>query len=90
MLVALLSIARAQDDDPTAWHVTLTPYVWAAGIYGDVTVRGLDAEVSSSFLDVLEETDSLVGLAGHLEVTRGRLGAFGDVFYVQDQGGRRG
>ena len=79
------SIARAQDDDPTAWHVTLTPYVWAAGIYGDVTVRGLNSEVSASFLDVLEETDTLVGLAGRLEVTRGRLGAFGDVFYVQTE-----
>jgi hypothetical protein len=71
LLVALPSIARAQDDDPTAWHATLTPYAWAAGINGDVTVRGLDAEVSSSFIDVLEETDSLVGLEGHLEVTRG-------------------
>jgi hypothetical protein len=79
------SIAGAQDDDPTAWHVTLTPYVWAAGIYGDVTVRGLNSEVSASFLDGLEETDTLVGLAGRLEVTRGRLGAFGDVFYVQTE-----
>ena len=83
LLVELPSIARAQDDDPTAWHVTLTPYVWAAGIYGDVTVRGLNTEVSSSFIDLLEETDSLVGLQGHLEVTRGPLGAFGDVFYVK-------
>ena len=59
-----LSAARAADEDPDAWHVTLTPYAWAAGIYGDVTVRGLERRVDASFLDILEQTDTLVGLAG--------------------------
>jgi hypothetical protein len=77
------SAARAADDDPDAWRVTVTPYVWAAGLYGDVTVRGRDAELDASFLDLVEETDTLVGLQGHLEVTRGRAGVFGDVFYVK-------
>jgi hypothetical protein len=83
LVLATASMARAADEDPTAVHVTITPYVWAAGIYGDVTVRGVDASPSASFLDILENTDSLVGLQGHLEVTRGRFGVFGDVFYVK-------
>jgi hypothetical protein len=81
----IASRARANDEDPNAWHVTVTPYAWAAGLYGDVTIRGLNAELDASFLDLLDETDTLVGLAGRLEVTRGRLGVFGDFFYVKTE-----
>jgi hypothetical protein len=85
LLAATPSMVRAEDEDPTAWHVALTPYLWAAGLYGDVTVRGRNAGLSASFVDVLEETDTLVGLQGRLEVTRGRFGAFGDAFYVNTE-----
>lgn len=88
LLVGLLvggtaSAARAADEDPNAWHVTVTPYAWAPGIYGDVTVRGVSAEVDTSFLDLLDKTDTLVGLDARLEVTRGRFGVFGDAFYTK-------
>jgi hypothetical protein len=83
LVAATASIARAEDDDPTAWHVTITPYAWAPGLYGDVTVRGRDAALDASFRDTLENTDTLVGLDGHLEVTRGRWGAYGDILYVR-------
>ena len=81
LMAGTASVARAADPDPDAWHVSITPYVWAPGIYGDVTVLGVNSEVDSSFLDLLEETDTLVGLAGRLEVTKGRFGVFGDFFY---------
>jgi hypothetical protein len=89
MLVAILlaagtvSGARAADEDPDAWHVTVTPYVWATGLYGDVTIRGRSTELDASFVDLLDQTDTLVGLAGRLEVTRGRFGVFGDFFYTK-------
>ena len=90
LLVGLLvggtvSAARAADEDPDAWHVTVTPYAWAPGIYGDVTVRGVTAEVDASFLDLLDKTDTLVGLDARLEVTRGRFGVFGDIFYTKTE-----
>ena len=80
---ATASVARAADEDPDAWHVTLTPYAWAPGLYGDVTILGRDATLDASFLDILENTDTVVGLAGRLEVTRGRFGVFGDAFYTK-------
>src|SRR5262249_33631152 len=83
LLVGTASIARAEDDDPTAWHVTAIPYLWAAGLYGDVTVHGADAHLDASFVDLFDHTDTLVGLQGHLEVTRGPFGAYGDFFYVR-------
>ena len=93
LVAATASIARADDDDPNAWHLTFTPYFWAAGLYGDVTVRGVDASLDDSFLDIADKTDTLVGLQGHVEVSRGRLGVYGDFFYVKtkvEDAGRTG
>src|SRR5262249_30985219 len=83
LVVAAASLALAEDEDPTAWHVTITPYLWAPGLYGDVTVRGVNAHLDQSFIDTLDKTDTVVGLMGHLELTRGRWGAFGDVVYMK-------
>lgn len=85
LMGGMVPTASAADEDPDAWHVTVVPYVWAAGLYGDVTIRGRSAELDASFLDLLDETDTLVGLAGRLEVTRGRFGVFGDFFYVKTE-----
>jgi hypothetical protein len=84
LLVALSASGTwAEDEDPNAWHVTFTPYFWATGLYGDVTVHGADAHLDASFVDLLDNTDTLVGLQGHLEVSRGRFGVYGDFFYVR-------
>jgi hypothetical protein len=83
LVLASATVARAEDEDPNAWHVTVIPYLWAAGLYGDVTVHGATAHLDASFVDLLDHTDTLVGLQGHLEVTRGPLGVYGDFFYVK-------
>lgn len=84
LLVAVAATpAWAADLDPPVWHVNVAPYVWAAGTYGNVTVKGVTVPVSSSFLDVLEATDSIIGLQGHLEITRGRWGGFFDGTYMK-------
>jgi hypothetical protein len=85
--------AWAADGDPAGWQVNVTPYLWAAGLSGDVTVRGITASPDASFIDVVEASDSLVGFQGHLEVKRGRLGGFADVFFMDlgvDDAGRTG
>src|SRR5262245_33511276 len=73
----------AADGDPAGWPVTLTPYLWAAGVSGDVTVAGVTVSPDATFIDVVQASDSLFGFQGHLEVTRGRLGAFADLFYMK-------
>src|SRR5262245_27825807 len=83
--------AWAADSGPDSWQVTVAPYLWAAGLYGDVTVRGVTASPDASFIDVLESSDSLFGFQGHVEVRRGRLAGFTDVFYMKigvDDAGR--
>jgi hypothetical protein len=93
LILAAASNARADDDDPNAWHLTFTPYLWTAGIDGDVTVKGVNAQPDATFIDLLDKTDTLVGLEGHLELTRGRFGVYTDFFYVRttvDDAGRTG
>ena len=38
LMAGTASVARAADPDPDVWHVRITPYAWATGVYGDVTV----------------------------------------------------
>jgi hypothetical protein len=82
-MLAAGSLAWAAGDEPSAWRVTVTPYLWAAGLSGDVTARGTTASPDASLLDILEATDSLIGLQGHVDVMRGPLGGFADVLYLK-------
>ena len=75
--------AGAAEETPPTWRVTVAPYLWASGLSGDVTVKGLTTGVDASFLDILDATDSLIGVMGRLEVARGPLGGFVDATYIK-------
>jgi hypothetical protein len=81
--VFVTSAAWAADRGPPVWHVDIMPYVWAAGLYGDVTVKGVTAPASASFVDILRNTDSLIGIQGRIEVSRGPWGVFVDCGYIK-------
>jgi hypothetical protein len=71
--------------DPVAgdkWVFTVAPYAWAVGIVGDVGVGDRKAHVNASFLDILKDSDSLIGLQGHIEAQHGRWGLFFDGTYA--------
>lgn len=55
------SVAFAQED---AWGFEVTPYLWAAGIDGDVTIRGHEAEVDAGFDDLIDVVDIAGALLG--------------------------
>ena len=74
--------ALAGESGTGAVQVSATPYLWAAGLHGDVTVRGQSASVDASFIDTVKEADSILGFQGHLEIRRDRLGGFLDVTYL--------
>lgn len=82
-VVASAPTTWAADDQPPAWHVTVIPYLWATGISGDVTVRGRTTSPDASFIDILDNTDSLIGLQGHVAITRGPLGGYLDLTYIK-------
>lgn len=49
--------AEADDSLNTGWAFEFTPYLWAAGIDGDVTVRGRTANVDMDFNDLVDDVD---------------------------------
>ena len=49
-----------------------------AGIEGRVGLKGVTAAVDASFIDVLNDTNSVIGLQGHFEARRGPWGGFLD------------
>jgi hypothetical protein len=63
--------ARADEPPTDRWQFGITPYVWAAGLDGQVGVRGITAAVDASFIDILQDADSFIGLEGHFEARYG-------------------
>lgn len=51
----------------------ITPYAWLTGFDGSVNARGVESDLDLSFRDVLESTDSVVGLMGTLDMTAERF-----------------
>ncbi len=68
--------------EPTSdkWNYMVAPYLWATAIDGNVTVRGNDIEVDTSFSDLLDILD--IAFAVRLEAQKGKWGYFADVFYA--------
>lgn len=52
------------------------------GINGDVTVRGNTVDVNQSFIDLVENSDSLMALMGYFEARNGRFALFTDVVWA--------
>ena len=85
--VLAMGPAVAQTEGSTAvgeggWTFTATPYVWVAGLKGDLaTIGGLPpAEVDASFSDIIENTDMAVMLG--IEARTDRWGVLLDLVYL--------
>jgi hypothetical protein len=70
--------ALAGDPIDDSFHINFTGYLWAPAFHGTTGVRGFDVPVNASFADILENSDSLIGIEGRLGVSYGRFGAYVD------------
>lgn len=68
--------------DRPAWRGTATVYAWLTGLTGDVQARGNKVNVDETFIDLVQESDNLFGIAGRLEVGQQRLSAYVDGTYM--------
>ena len=84
LTIAPLSPAQAggSDSDPNGLSFQVTPYLWFAGIDGDVaTLPSVPtASVEAGFDDIIENTDFAIMLIG--EVRGDRFGALVDLIYM--------
>ena len=61
-------------------EVSLTPYVWATALKGDAGVGRVDADVDTSFSDILDNLNGAVMLSA--KVRKGRFGLLSDTVFA--------
>jgi hypothetical protein len=49
-------------------RLSFSPYLWVTNFSGDISVKGIQIDVSRSFVDILNESDSVFGLMGALDL----------------------
>ena len=78
VLVAIIAGASTQAEERTShvegWEFAVAPYLWMAGIDGDVTVRGTKGSIDADFGDVLDNLDA--GIQGYIEARNGKWGVW--------------
>ncbi len=77
IVLATASAVIAQEDK---WDFEVTPYLWLAGIDGDVTVGGNKADIDMEFDDIFESVDAGGGLMATAQ--RGSFVIWGQYDYV--------
>ena len=88
MLAAILPAAlwdipaRAEDKAPATapLELSITPYLWAVALKGDVGVGRIDADVDASFDDILDNLNGALMLEA--ELRKGRFGVISDTVYA--------
>lgn len=66
---------------PPSWSFRITPYGWLMALDGTQTVRGRSVKVDASFVDIVEKSDTLVGLMGNVEARNGPFALYGDLVW---------
>lgn len=65
--------AVPRDEPPADVGLRITPYAWLTGFNGSVNARGVELDIDESFTDVLDSSDSIVGLMGAVDLEAGRF-----------------
>ena len=71
----------AEETKAAPWQITVSPYVWALALNGDVGVGKTKANVDASFSDILKNLNGALFLS--LEVRKGRFGLLSDSMLAQ-------
>ncbi|MDB5543264.1 MAG: hypothetical protein JWO64_413 [Hyphomicrobiales bacterium] len=89
-LPLLTGAPQAADLQPTrvaeiepGWTFRVTPYGWLTAMKGTQTVRGRTVDVDASFIDIVEKSDTLVGLMADFEARYGRWALIGDAVWTK-------
>ena len=69
--------------DPHGFSLDFRPQIWMPSVSGSVGVGDHTANVEESFIDILENTDSVIGLSGRVTVAYDRFEAFTDITWIR-------
>jgi hypothetical protein len=81
-MLAALAPAVAAEEKPaeSAWKFHVAPYLWAIFMDGNVTVKGVEADVDLGFSDIWDELNFAFMLA--YEARKGNWGLWGNTVYA--------
>jgi hypothetical protein len=74
------SVAAEEKPAESGWEFTVAPYLWAVSMNGNLTVRGLKADLDVSFNDIWDELNFAFMLA--YEARKGHWGLWGNTIYA--------
>jgi len=80
VVTAPLAVADDTLTPSEDWKFVVVPYLWATGIDGDTTVRGVTVPVDVSFSDIVDDLDFAALV--HFEAGKGSWGFFVDTTYM--------
>ena len=66
---------------PEAWQFRFTPYAWLLSVSGTVTARNQTIDFNTGFVDVIQNSDSLIGWMSYFEARREALAFYADVIW---------
>ena len=69
--------------DPDAWRFRFALYGWAPSVAGNLTARGRSVDVNTSFIQILQKSDSLIGYMGYFEADKGKVGFYLDTVWAK-------
>jgi hypothetical protein len=55
------------------WQVDVMPYGWAINLNGSNTIDGVKAEIDVTFIDIVENADTIAALEGRMEARKGKF-----------------
>jgi hypothetical protein len=67
----------------TPWRFQATSYGWLMGLSGNVAARGQSIDTNATFLDLLQKSNTLVGLMGYFEAGNGPFSVYTDLVYTK-------
>ena len=69
--------------DPHGFSLDFRPQIWMPSVSGSVGVGDRTANVEESFIDILDNTDSVIGLSGRVTLAYDRFEAFTDITWIR-------
>lgn len=77
-------VERGQFHAPAGgWELRATPYAWLTNLNGETAIRGRDVAVDVTFLELIEQSDTLVALYGRGEARNGRFSVLKDAVFAR-------
>jgi hypothetical protein len=74
--MASLGSAWASDSTSDEWKFTVAPYLWAVGMDGNVGVAGFKTSVNENFIDIMQDSDSVMAFMGDFSVKKRKWSFF--------------